>query len=262
MINFSLSEKLVQLKDIIVSSPFFFVSVIIGIILLIIMIVGVKKNRRINNIIFIVSWIFVAVFCIARYFKFFVSIFDRLFGRIVDEIYFPSISIYTVMLIITNIIFVSSMFKKKVNSLNKIINVGFAMLLDFLFILILDTIMKNNIDVSAKFDIYTNSSLLILLELSMTIFLIWLLIIGVLYLINKYGVKKVFVNEYKENDYEIIDTKNTDIKDDGYMEIIDTLEEKTNISNDLTNSNKDFSEIINLEDDNTSKKDNIEIMNI
>ena len=107
MINFSFSEKLVQLKDIIVSSPFFFVSVIIGIILLIIMIVGVKKNRRINNIIFIVSWIFVAVFCIARYFKFVVSIFDRLFGRIVDEIYFPSISIYTVMLIITNIIFVS-----------------------------------------------------------------------------------------------------------------------------------------------------------
>ena len=226
------------------------------------MIVGVKKNRRINNIIFIVSWIFVAVFCIARYFSFFVSIFDRLFGRIVDEIYFPSISIYTVMLIITNIIFVSSMFKKKVNSLVKIINVGFAMLLDFLFILILDTIMKNNIDISAKFGIYTNSSLLILLELSMNIFIIWLLIIGVLYLINKYGVKKVFVNEYKEKDYEIIDTKNDDIKDDGYMEIIDTLEEKTNVNKNLPNSSNDISEIIDLEDDNTSKKDNIEIMNI
>ena len=94
MIEFSFAEKLVQLKDIFMSSPFFFGSLIGGLILLIIMIISVEKNRRIGKIIFIISWLFIIGFCIINYFDFFISIFDRFFGRVVEEIYFPSITVF------------------------------------------------------------------------------------------------------------------------------------------------------------------------
>lgn len=242
MIDFSFSEKLVQLKDIIVSSPFFFISLIIGLILLIIMTVGIKKNRRINKIIFMIAWLFVIVFCIVRYFTFFTSILDRLFGRIVEEIYFPSISIYTLMLLFTNFIFGYSLFKKKMDDLIKIVNLALPMELDFLFIMILDIIVKNNIDIYADFEIYTNSKLLVLLEFSMLLFLVWIFIVAVIYLIKKYAVKKVFVNKYKEKDFEVIDMSDNKLSKE---EVID----KDNIE-----------EIIDLEDN--SVKDNIEIVDL
>lgn len=205
MIDFSFSEKLVQLKDIIVSSPFFFVSLIIGSILLIIMIIGIKRNRRINRVIFVISWLFVSIFCVVRYHGFFISIFDRLFGRIVEEIYFPSLSVYTIMLVCTNIIFIYSVLKKKLNNAFKITNLTLAMELDFLFIMILDTIMKNNIDIYVKLDSYSNPKLLVLLEFSMILFMIWMIILGIIFIIQKYAVKKVMINPLKEDDYEIVD---------------------------------------------------------
>ena len=156
------------------------------------------------GIIFIISWIFVIGFCIFRYFNFFVSIFDRLFGRIVQEIYFPSISVYTIMLIFTNILFTYSLFNKKLANIYKIINIMMSMTLDFLFIIILDTIMKKNIDIYADLVAYTNPELLVLLEVSMIIFATWMSIIIMIFLVKKYAVKKVFINN-KKDDTEILD---------------------------------------------------------
>lgn len=229
MINFSFSEKLVQLKDIIVSSPFFFISLIVGIILLFIMIIGIKKNRRINRIVFVIAWIFVFIFCVVRYGSFFISIFDRLFARVVEEIYFPSLTVYTLMLVCTNVIFVISIVKKKMTSIFKIVNLSLAMVLDFLFILILDTIMKNNIDVYASLDSYTNPKLLVLLEFSMILFAVWLLLLGIIYLIKKYAVKKIMVSTIKEEEYEVIDIMagNDDLStNDEVIEFIENLDEK------------------------------------
>ena len=234
MIDFSFTEKLVQLKDILLSSPFFFISLIVGIILLIIMIIGINHRKRINRIIFIISWIFVIGFCIFRYFNFFVSIFDRLFGRIVQEIYFPSISVYTVMLIFTNILFTYSLLNKKLANIYKIINITMSMTLDFLFIIILDTIMKKNIDIYADLVAYTNPELLVLLEVSMIIFATWMSIIIMIFLVKKYAVKKVFINNYKEQDYEIVDLNNNINKKDD-TEILDLDDKANNESIEILN---------------------------
>ena len=216
MIDFSFAEKLVQLKDIFMSSPFFFGSLIVGLILLIIMIISVKKNRRIGKIIFIISWLFIIGFCIINYFDFFISIFDRFFGRVVEEIYFPSITVYTVILLFSNIILVYSLFNKKLADIYKVINLTMPMTLDLLFIVILDTIVKNNIDIYSEFDVYSDPKLIVLLEFSMFLFLIWIFAVGIIYVIRKYGMKKVVVSTYKEKDYEVIDTdehNDSDIED-------------------------------------------------
>ena len=218
MIDFSFLEKLEQLKDIIISSSFSFISLIIGIVLLIVMIIGIKNNRRIPKLIFIITWIFVAIFVIVRYNSQLVYIFDRLFGRIVEKIYFPSVTIYIVMLLLANIIFVISYNMKKLNNIIKVVNISVAMELDFLFVLVLDTIVNNNVDIYSDITIYANAQILVLLEFSMFLFLLWMLLLVILILINKFAVKTVFVNLFKESDYEII-TMDDELEDD--IEILD-----------------------------------------
>lgn len=226
MIDFSFSEKLVQIKDIVMSSSFFLFSIIIGIILLITMIISVRNNRRIPKIIFVVAWIFVLIFVIIRYHNSLGYIFDRLFSRIVEEIYFPSLTIYTTMLLITNFIFIYSFFKKKLSKIFKIINITVAMELDFLFILSLDVIVKNDIDIYAGVITYSEPKLLVLLEFSMFLFLSWIFLISILLLIKKYAVKTVFVNIFKESDYELIDI---DINKDDEVSNFDNIEVDTEI---------------------------------
>lgn len=226
MIDFSFTEKLFQLKDILVSSPFFLFSIIISIILLIGMIIGIKKNRKIPKVIFVLSWIFVFTFVIIRYHSSISYIFDRLFGRLVEEIYFPSISIYTVMLIITNIIFIFSLLKKKLNNLFRIINLIIGTEINFLFFLLLDIIVKNNIDIYADLSVYSNPNLLVLLEFSMFLFIAWILILIVLLLIKKYAVKTIWINLFKEEDYEILDLTLPQSKP-GEIENVEFLEIET-----------------------------------
>lgn len=252
MINFSLTEKLVQLKDIFVSSPFFFISLIIGIVLLVVMIISIKKNRRIGKIIFVVAWLFVIVFCIVRYFNFFISIFDRLFGRFIEEIYFPSLSIYTVILILFNIILVYSLFNKKIADIFKIINLVSSMTFDLFFIMILDTIVKNNIDIYLEYAVYSNNKLIVLLEFSMFLFVIWILVIMITYFIRKYAIKKVVISTYKEKDYEIINTEDTTIPKSENIEVEFTTDKY--ISGNT--------EVIDIEEIKAINKEKIEIIDI
>ena len=232
MIDFSLSEKLVQLKDIIMASPLFFVFIIVGILLLIVMIIGIKKNRRINKIVFTIAWIFVGIFVIVRYHSSLIYIFDRLIGRIVEEIYFPSISLYTVILILTNIMFFYSIFSKKIKNGFRILNLILGMEMNFLFVLILDIVVRNSIDIYANLSIYSNPQLLVLLEISMMIFCAWILLTIIMFIIHKYAVKKVYVDIYKEEDYEVLD--------------FDDLESHQNIfSNNITLQEEEF-EIIDI----------------
>lgn len=205
MINFSFTEMLFRLKDIVLSSPFFLFSIIICIILLIGMLLGIKKNRKIPKVIFILAWIFVFIFVIVRYHSSISYIFDRLFGRLVEEIYFPSISVYTITLIITNTIFIYSLFKNKMLNLFRTINLIIGMEINFLFFIMLDIITKNSIDIYADFSVYSNPNLLVLLEFSMFLFIIWQFILFILLLVKKYAVKTIWVNLFKEEDYEILD---------------------------------------------------------
>lgn len=238
MIDFSFSEKLARLKDIILSTPFFSISLIVGIILFIIMIIGIKNNRKVPKLVFIISWIFVLIFIIVRYNTSLVYVFDRLFGKIVEQIYFPSVTVYTLMLIISNVIFIISYFKKSISSLFKIINTVASMELNFFFILILDTIVKNNIDIYSELTVYSNTKMLILLEFSMFLFLSWMVLLIILLIIKKYAVKTVLVNIFKEEDYEIV---NVD------------LEAGTEVVELDTNATIEIDEL---------KKDDIEILDI
>jgi len=80
------------------------------------------------------------------------------------------------VLIISNTCLVLSLINKKEPKIRKIINLICSGILDILFVFIISIVSKYNIDIYEEINLYTNSTLLVLLELSMGIFVSWILI--------------------------------------------------------------------------------------
>lgn len=92
-------------------------------------------------------------------------------------LFFPNLAVYVLVLIIINILIVRSTFSKKDSKFTKNINIIFFLLFQVIFYLIIDNVVKNNIDVYEQLSIYTNQDLLILIELSMQLFLLWVILL-------------------------------------------------------------------------------------
>lgn len=114
------------------------------------------------------------VILLITYFEEFLKFIDVLNKNIVMLINFPSLLQYTVIIFITLIIMIISIFNKKMNRILSRINIGVFIADLFIFFLILDQINKTNIDLSNKINIYSNKNLMVLFEISMIIFVIWL----------------------------------------------------------------------------------------
>jgi len=176
MNDFSLIEKFDILMNLISSSSLFLICSIIVIALLIFFIVCIILNKKINKTIFIIISSLIGLIFAINYGSIVLKILDSIIDSVFMALYFPSLPIYVLALIISNIIFIISIFSKNFKKSKKIINIINSILLDFLLILIIDIVSKNNINIYEQVTLYTNSSLLVLLELSMGIFVSWILI--------------------------------------------------------------------------------------
>jgi len=176
MNEFSLMEKITMLMKLISSSPLFLILSVIGILFLIFSIIYIGLNKKINKWIFISIAILIIFLILISYGNIVFKIIDVIIDSIFMALYFPSLPIYVSVLIVSNICFIISMFNKKHSKVQKIINSSNSIILDFFLILIIDVVSKNNIDIYEEINLFTNSTLLILLELSMGIFISWILI--------------------------------------------------------------------------------------
>lgn len=139
---------------------------------------------------------------------------SNLINNIVDNIflniYFPSIYAYLFALAITNIITIGNLLRPRGEKVYKTINGICFLITNFIFILTLDTIAKNNIDVFKKESIFTNTNLVTLLEFGINIFIIWLISLLAIYIINNITERIIIVNENRKlvrDPANIINTK-------------------------------------------------------
>lgn len=185
MIPMSIIEKLKTIFDIVSSSSFFFIALIIAAILLILVIINLKKYKKVNTKLFVISWLFITIVLVIKYYKFIIALADSFIENIFMAIYFPNLAIFTIVLLITNISLFHSVLKKDKDMVYRIIQITTAILIDFLFILILDTIVKNNIDIYSQTEVYQNTNLFVLLESSMAIFTIDVALNVIIFIIKK-----------------------------------------------------------------------------
>lgn len=170
MADFSIVEKIKLFFDSVISTPFFIVYAIIGILLMVMMILDIRRKKKISKLVYILCLTFLASFVIVKYFEYIIKIIDTFVEIIIQTLYFPNIAIYLVMLLISNITFFVIWFSKKNIKSYKIISIIGNGVIDFLFIMILSFIAKNNIDVSIDVKLFEDFTILTLLQLSMATF--------------------------------------------------------------------------------------------
>lgn len=176
MNEFSLIEKLKILMNIILSSPLFLFCTLVSFAVLVLFIISIKKEKKINKWIFISIWLFLALLLIINYSSLFLNLVDSLLDGIFMALYFPNLTVYIVILAISNLSFLYSMISKKIEIKYKITNFINTLIIDLFLILIVDMVNKGNINIYDSLVIYSNSNLLVLFQLSTAIFTSWILI--------------------------------------------------------------------------------------
>lgn len=196
MNDFSFVEKIKMLMELISSSYLFLGVMIVCILLLTLLIILTILNKKVNKWVFIIVSIILGLLLLINYGDIIIKALDVILDSIFMALYFPNLPVYISIILVSNILFIISIFNKKQTKVKKITNTINAIFLDFLLILIIEVVRNNNINIYEEVSLYTNSNLLILLELSTAIFVSWILIC--LFISAHQKLKKYDKSEYPE----------------------------------------------------------------
>ena len=209
----SIAEKFKILFDMILDFKFIFI--FLGVLVIATFLYLIKKidNRKYIMIITLSLLLILGIDIVINY-KELAEVFDN-FMTIFFSNYFPSVYVYVGTLLIVAIAFITSMFNKMLNKIYKIINGITFVMNNILLAIILNIIAKNKIDVFTPNSLYTNINLVAVLEISIGLFVLWILSLIVVYttsvICDRIGNKRrEFVIYDTNSDVEGIDiTKDT-----------------------------------------------------
>ena len=122
------------------------------------------------------------------------KILDNFATEFFKSIYFPSIHVYISIILVLLISTIITVFNKNSKKVYKVINSIAFIVNSTLFILMLNIVATNNINVFAIESLYTNTPAVITLELSTGVFLLWIATLIVAYSTN-YIVDRILARE-------------------------------------------------------------------
>lgn len=197
MVEFTLLEKVKTIFSLIFSSPLFLV-LLFGLILIIIDIKFISKQDKATKWLYTFISIIIIGILIYMYYDSILEVFNTISKNIVTMIYFPSVLNYIVMLVISLGILIYSLANKKIKSNIRVYNSIVFTANMYLFFLILDEIDNNEVDLASKISIYSNDHLMILFEVSVSIFALWIISLILIKIINYFLNKNNKVKEVVE----------------------------------------------------------------
>lgn len=176
----SIAEKFKILFDMILDFKFIFI--FLGVLVIATFLYLIKKidNRKYIMIITLSLLLILGIDIVINY-KELAEVFDNFMTIFFSNIYFPSVYVYVGTLLIVAIAFITSMFNKMLNKIYKIINGITFVMNNILLTIILNIIAKNKIDVFTPNELYTNINLVAVLEISIGLFVLWVLSLIVVY---------------------------------------------------------------------------------
>ena len=183
MIEYSLWEKIAAVYHLVLESPLFLI-LLLGCSLMLIDVLYISKTSKQTKITYSLISLAIIILLIYSYFTSVTDLVDAVAKNIVTLIYFPSVLEYIIMLIISLIILVFSVFSARMKLVVKRINLLVFVVNLFLFFLIIDQIYRYDIDLTDRVTIHINSNLMILLELSLMIFMAWIIGLTLYKIIN------------------------------------------------------------------------------
>ena len=175
MSKLSLLDKLKVLGDVTSSSGLFIVAIIILVALAALLITTSTKTKKISRFVCIAIYGTIIIASILFYRQELFDLFDYMMDNFFIVVYFPNLAVYFAAIIITNDILWISVFNRKVTKWIRSINTVMFCIIHYLLILIINIITTNKLDIFDQTSIYQNKNAQALIELSSTIFIVWVL---------------------------------------------------------------------------------------
>ena len=195
MTYLSILDKLKIFISLLISSSYLLV--FIGVLILIVILRFTKKiNGKKASLMICLSLVLTFLGVILTNYDILSKTFDNFIDIIFTNIYFPSIYVYLFMIISTYIISIVSAFSRRMPKVYKNINYFMAFILNFFLVINLNVIANDKIDIFSDSSMYTNINLVSMLELSMNIYILWLIAMVGVYAVNHITE---FIVIHKEN---------------------------------------------------------------
>lgn len=183
MTYLSIIDKLMILFSLLKDSIFLLIFIGILIFSVVLRILG-KINNRKMFVITILSLIGTFLAVLLMNYDILSKTFDNFLDIIFTNIYFPSIYVYLFVIVSSYVIVIVTLLNRKISGVSRISNYIMAFILNFILIVNLNIIAKDKIDIFSTSSMYTNVSLVSMLELSMNVYILWMVIISSVFIIN------------------------------------------------------------------------------
>lgn len=151
--------------------------------------INLKTNKRIVKIFVPISALLFLAFIAMGFHNYVAAAVEELFKLILNYFYFPSMSFYFIIIILSTIYLIYNVWTNKYSDKFKIFNYTFALVLYTLFIGLFSYIVSNNISLSIDYSIYKDKYIISFVQISNILFALWALILGIIKL-YKYFKKK------------------------------------------------------------------------
>lgn len=175
-------------------------SIIMLIILLIIVILldfTYGNNNKQTKFMYIIILSLILIYGLFEYYKPLLNILDTYITYIFKLTYFPSIIEYMSMIFIT--IFIEIYSIKKLNKVQKNINIWVSFIIEVLFVINVIALKNINIDLNSITSIYENDLLLSVFQVSSIIFMIWIIFNLLTYLIKSFVNSRIEMPKLNDN---------------------------------------------------------------
>ena len=227
MTYLSIIEKLRILLDMLLDFKFILIFVILLLILTFLYTIR-RINRKKYALMMISTFILLFAISIISNYKVLANTFDNFTTIFFGNIYFPSIYVYIGVLVICFITFITSILNTMLKKIYKIINSIMFVCNNILLIIVLNIIAKNKIDIFSVSSLYTNNNLVAILEISMNLFILWVLSLIIVYTTNCI-CDRIVVKKHVVVDNNVSST----------LEVFNDINEDINVNNDSINVSKD-----------------------
>ncbi|MBO5120253.1 MAG: hypothetical protein J6C28_01025 [Bacilli bacterium] len=189
MTQTTILDKLKVILDVSMSSKLFIAVILFIILITLVSLTTNRKNVRRTKIIYGLTYLIIIAAIIVFYYDSLGKMFDYMMNNFFIVLYFPNVAVYLAAIIVTNIIVLVSVFNFKTPKLVRNINVIIYGIINYLLALVLNVVTKNNLDIFSQTSVYGNANAQAIIEVSSTIFMIWLAFLVIYKMIRMYQKK-------------------------------------------------------------------------
>ena len=173
MASIPILGRLKTIGNLIASQSFFVTLFVILVLTLIVLLINIKVKSKAPKYVAAIVYFGLAVLVLARYGHYVLTLNDSIVEKFFKAMYFPNLVVYLSMLIISLLLMVANIMDKRFSVFARIINSVSFFLIWFLFILLVDSVKKLGLNFYDVKDLYSNRTVMILLQASMFIFAVW-----------------------------------------------------------------------------------------